>query len=143
MFQQLPSGRPADNPAFAHDPTICGRNCVLQDQEPSSLRSKLRATRPPFTSLWLGRGPKVGQIPGFIPKHIAILPYNLDIALTLSTRSRRDLKHDTLVLASACVSCAKNISIFVHGYAAIRLRAFAAADEVVKVGKGPAALSRN
>jgi hypothetical protein len=68
-------------------------------------------------------------------------PYNLDA--TLSTRSRRDLKHDALVLASGCVGCAKDISIFIHGYAAVRLRTIAAADEVVKVGKGPAVLSRN
>jgi hypothetical protein len=56
--------------------------------------------------------------------------------------SRRDLEHKALVLASAGVGCAKDISIFIHGYAAVGLRTLAAADEVVKVGKGPAALSR-
>jgi hypothetical protein len=57
--------------------------------------------------------------------------------------SGRDLKHNALVLASACVGCAKDISVAIHGYAAIRLRALAAANEVVKVGKGPAAFSRS
>jgi len=78
-------------------------------------------------------------------------PHREKVTFPLQSRCRahacdgsgRNLKHDALVLASACVSRAKDISIFIHGYAAIRLRALAATDEVVKVGKGPAALSRN
>ncbi len=63
-------------------------------------------------------------------------------ARPIDAGSRRDLIHDALIRASAIVGCAKDISIVVHGHAAVRSRAVAAIGEVMKVGKCPTVLSR-
>src|SRR5579863_7980494 len=92
-----------------------------------------------------GRGSTLGRFQA----SCRTTPHDVDLLPTVSMSrsrcrhgSRRDLKNEALVLAAAGVGCAKDISIFIHGYAAVGLRALAAADEVVKVGKSPAALSR-
>ena len=94
---------------------------------------------------WRGLAARATGFQSFVPttREKVTFPLQSRCRAHACDGSGRNLKHDALVLASACVSCAKDISIFIHGYAAIRLRALAATDEVVKVGKGPAALSRN
>jgi len=51
--------------------------------------------------------------------------------------SRRNLKYDALILASADKGRAKDISIAINGQTAVGSPALAAADEIVKVGKYP------
>jgi hypothetical protein len=51
---------------------------------------------------------------------------------------RCNFKHNALVIASSVIRRAKDISLAIHGYAAVRLRTVDAADKVVKVGEGPA-----